>query len=90
MTANVGFGPGPVQQAKLNQKWAHTSHERHTRNQHKADDNDPDRFELFILDEGQKKVETQEETRKFLPFPPHPKLTYLTHHRRPQHRRLHF
>ncbi len=31
---------------------------------HRADDDSHDRFELFLLDEGQKKVEWREETRK--------------------------
>ena len=31
-------------------------------------DNIPDRFELFLLDDGQSKVEHKEETRKPLPF----------------------
>lgn len=41
-----------------------------TENAHKAEssDNVPDRFELFLLDDGQSKVEHKEETRKSLPF----------------------
>jgi hypothetical protein len=33
-------------------------------------DGEENRFELFLLDDGQKKVEWKDETRKFSPFDP--------------------
>ena len=41
----------------------------HTENAHKdgSSDNVPDRFELFLLDDGQSKVEHKEETRECSP-----------------------
>ena len=40
--------------------------------QHKPDYDAENRFELFLLDDGEKKVETKDETRKpFLPRYPH-------------------
>lgn len=41
--------------------------------QHKTDWDAEDRFELFLLDEGQQKVETKEETRKSHPHPALPR-----------------
>ena len=38
---------------------------------HKADHDDECRFELFLLDEGQQKVEEKAETRKYNTTSPH-------------------
>jgi DNA-directed RNA polymerase II subunit RPB11 len=49
---------------------------------HKAD-GPANRFELFLLDDGQSKVEHKEETRKHPAVPLHVQLLTLAHNRRP-------
>jgi hypothetical protein len=43
-------------------------HRTETAHKVESSDNVPDRFELFLLDDGQSKVEHKEETRKLAPF----------------------
>jgi hypothetical protein len=56
---------------------------------HKADHDDENRFELFLLDDGQSKVEYKEETRKYPAQLSPPARTDPPYNRCPQHRHLH-
>jgi DNA-directed RNA polymerase II subunit RPB11 len=70
----VSFSPKIGQQIEHNANCGLRDNTKDHRNvSFKADLDDDNRFELFLLDEDQKKVEEKAETRTYHPSPTYPK-----------------